>query len=114
MVQGSVPTPYIFADYGKWEDAAECMMYWYLVGRDERKARGLLGREWLIGKGGLNAETMCNKMIDGLDSMMANWKGRESFNFHRHDEYIGHKMPNGNLGVVIPVIDKEAVLKKFN
>ena len=114
MVQGSIPTPYILADYGRWEDAAVAMMHWYVVGRDERKARGMKGREWLMGPDGLSAGKMCENMAQGLDSMMANWKGRERFNIHRHDEFVGHKMPDKKLGFILPKIDKEEARKKFN
>lgn len=114
MVQGSIPTPYILGDYGRWEDTAEALMYWYTLGRDKRKELGLLGRDWLIGEGGLSAENMCEQMIKGLDSMISNWKGREAFNVHRHDEYVGHKMPEGSLGFIIPKIDPAEALNKFN
>ena len=113
-MQGSIPTPYILADYAKWEECAEAMMYWYTIGRAKRKECGLAGREWLSGPGGLSAERMCETMTDGLDSMIANWKGRERFNLHRHDEYVGHNMPNNSLGITLPKIDKNAVLEKFN
>ena len=114
MMQGSVPTPYILADYGKWEDAAEAMMYWYMLGNEKRKAYALEGREWMCGEGGLSAESMCEKMAQGLDNMMETWKGRERFNIHRHDEFVGHNMPNNSLGFPIPKIDKSALLTKFN
>jgi glycosyltransferase involved in cell wall biosynthesis len=114
MMQGSVPTPYILADYGKWEDAAEAMMYWYLLGDEKRRKYALEGREWMCGEGGLSAESMCEKMAQGIDDMISSWKGRERFNIHRHDEYVGHNMPNNSLGFPIPRIDKNAVLTKFN
>jgi glycosyltransferase involved in cell wall biosynthesis len=114
MVQGSVPTPYIFADYGRWEDAAEAMMYWYVIGREKRKACGLEGRRWLSNEGNLNSKYMSSKMIDGLESMMKNWKGREQFNIYRHDDYVGNNMPQNQLGFEIPKINRELVLKKFN
>lgn len=114
MVQGSIPTPYILADYGKWEDCAEAFMYWYAVGKDKRREYALAGREWMCGAGGLNAESMCEKMSAGIDNMLATWNGRERFNLHRHDEFVGHNMPNNNLGFPLPKIDKEEVLKKFN
>ena len=114
MVQGSPPTPYILGDYTKYEDAAEAMMYWYVVGRDARKKCGLEGRNWLQTTGGLNSVNMCNTMIDGIEGMMSSWKGRERFNIHRHDEYVGHQMPNGKLGLVFPKIDRNAVLTKFD
>jgi glycosyltransferase involved in cell wall biosynthesis len=114
LLQGSIPTPYILADYARWEDAAEALMYWYSVGHEKRTEYGALGREYANGIGGLNSGNMCNKMIEGLDSMMVNWKGREKFNLHRHDEYVGHQMPDNNLGFIIPPIDKDKVLSKFN
>lgn len=114
MIQGSVPTPYILADYAKWEDAAEALMYWYLIGSDKREECGLEGRRWLSNEGNLNSKYMCEKMAQGLTDMINNWKGREVFNIHRHDEYVGHNMPGKQLGFEIPKIDKEAVLKKFN
>jgi glycosyltransferase involved in cell wall biosynthesis len=114
MVQGSIPTPYILADYAKWEDAAVAMMHWYAVGREERKARGLKGREWLMNEGQLSSESMCETMAEGLDNMMKDWTGRERFNIHRHDEYVGHKMPEKKLGFILPKIDREEAKKKFN
>ena len=36
-IQGSIPTPYIFDDMTRWEDAAEGMMYWYLVGARKKR-----------------------------------------------------------------------------
>lgn len=113
MLQGSIPTPYIIADYARWEDCAEAMMYWYLLGREKRKECGEAGRAWLDGEGGLSSESMCEKMSDGLDSMIANWKGRERFNLHRHDEHVGHNMPNNQLGFILPKIDKAVVLSKY-
>jgi glycosyltransferase involved in cell wall biosynthesis len=114
MVQGSPPTPYILGDYTKYEDAAEAMMYWHAIGHEKRKECGAEGRRWLSNEGGLNSENMCKTMIEGIEGMMTSWKGRERFNVHRHDEFVGHKMPNGNLGLVFPKIDKTAVLNKFD
>jgi hypothetical protein len=114
MVQGSIPTPYILADYARWEDAAECMMYWYLLGRDTRKAKGAKGREWLMGPNGLSADKMCNTISEAIECMLSSWKGRERFNIHRHDEFVGHQMPQNKLGFVLPTIEKTTVLEKFN
>jgi hypothetical protein len=114
MVQGSIPTPYILADYARWEDAAVAMMHWYEVGRENRKARGLKGREWLMSSEGLSSEKMCENMAAGIDDMLSNWKGRERFNIHRHDEYVGHNMPNKSLGFILPKIDRTEAKNKFN
>jgi glycosyltransferase involved in cell wall biosynthesis len=113
MVQGSVPTPYILADYARWEDAAKAIMYWYTMPRETRKQNGVKGREYCLGVGNLNADYMCKTMSEGLDAMMANWKGRERFNLHRHDEYVGHQMPSGSLGFEMPVIDRDEAVEFF-
>jgi hypothetical protein len=57
---------------------------------------------------------MCETMAEGLDNMMKDWTGRERFNIHRHDEYVGHKMPEKKLGFILPKIDREEAKKKFN
>lgn len=114
MLQGSIPTPYILADYAKWEDAAEAIMYWYAAGPEKRAEYGALGREFMLGVGGLNSDNMSKTMMEGIDSMLQNWKGREKFNLHRHDEYVGHNMPDGKLGFTLPKIDKEKVMEKYS
>ena len=43
-VQGSPPTPYIFDDRCKWEDACDRFKELYKMDPKERKRRGLLGR----------------------------------------------------------------------
>ena len=58
LVQGSIPTPYIFDDLTKWEDFAEGFMYWYLMGDKKRTACGAEGRRWACAEGGLNSENM--------------------------------------------------------
>jgi hypothetical protein len=90
------------------------MMHWHEVGREARKARGLKGREWLMGPDGLSAGKMCENMALGIDNMLKNWKGREKFNIHRHDEYVGHNMPNKSLGFILPKIDRLEAKNKFN
>ncbi len=113
MVQGSPQTPYIFGDYGRWEDAAEAMMYWYLKSRDDRKKCGHAGREWILGAGGLNAENMCKTMVEGINAVLKTWKGREAFNVSRHDEYVGNKMLTRSIGVPFPKIDRSSLDLKF-
>ena len=47
MYSGLIPTPYIFDDMTRWEDGAEGMMYWYLVGAEKRE---LFGQEGVSGR----------------------------------------------------------------
>lgn len=110
MIQGSIPTPYIFGDYGKWEDAAQAMYDWYKVGRVERKACGKAGREFILNEGGLNSINMCNQIALGIDATIENWKGRERFNLIKvASNYSLHSMPNGgaDIGIKIPQLLKE-------
>jgi hypothetical protein len=74
---GSPPTPYIFDDRCKWEDAGDAIRTVYDWGKDERKRRGLLGREWALGEGGLSAENMCNLFDQYMTTAFEQWKPAE-------------------------------------
>ena len=43
---GSVPTPYIFEDHVDYVEVADLIHYWYDMSRDDRKKKGLLGRDF--------------------------------------------------------------------
>lgn len=103
-IQGSIPTPYIFDDLTKWEDAAEGMMYWYLMGPEKRQECGCKGREWAMGDGGINADNMCKQFVASVDYIVKNWKPVKQFGLFTENNYIGNQMING-LGFEIPTID---------
>lgn len=105
-VQGSIPTPYIFDDMTRWEDAAEGMMYWYLAGEDTRELFGMKGRQWALNEGGINAENMCNQFIKCMDYTIANFKPIKQFGIFTESDYVGNLMPGG-MGFEIPTIDQE-------
>jgi hypothetical protein len=107
MIQGSIPTPYIFDDICKWEDVADGMMYWYLMTRAQRKACGLKGREWCCGAGGLNAENMCNQFITAMEYTMDNFVPVKRFDVFTSTDHVGHQMPHGSLGFEMhkPMVD---------
>jgi len=105
-IQGSIPTPYIFDDMTKWEDAADGMMYWYLMGDEKRTACGLKGREWALAEGGINAENMSNQFITAMDYTLKNFKPVKQFSVHTANDYVGNQMPGG-MGFEIPKIDCE-------
>jgi len=112
LVQGSIPTPYIFDDLAKWEDAAEGMMYWYLMGKAKREKCGLEGRRWAMNEGGLNARNMCEQFSKAMDYTMANFKPVKRFGLYSPTDYVGNHMPQDkHLGFPIPEIDKAKVLK---
>ena len=111
-IQGSIPTPYIFDDMTRWEDAAEGFMYWYLMGDEKRTVCGQKGREWALADGGINAENMCNQFIKCMDYTLANFKPVKTFGIFTEKDYVGNLMPGG-MGFEIPVIDKEKIKKQL-
>jgi len=78
-LQGSPATPYIFDDRVQFEDAAARIMEVYNLGRDERKRRGELGRQYALGHGKFTAEHMCNLFIEHIDKSIEAWIPRNKF-----------------------------------
>ena len=113
MIQGSIPTPYIFDDITKWEDFAEGFMYWYLMGDAKRTKCGQIGRDWALGEGGLNSKNMGQQLINGLEYVFANWTPPKKFGLYSAKDYIGNLMTDGHLGFEIPKINKDVLLKKI-
>lgn len=111
-VQGSVPTPYIFDDMTKWEDAAEGMMYWYLAGAERREACGIKGREWAMGEGGINSENMGNQFIAAMDYTLTNFKPVKQFGLFTEKDYVGNLMPDG-MGFELPTIDQNKLKQEM-
>lgn len=113
IIQGSIPTPYIFDDLTKWEDFAEGFMYWYLMGDDKRTKCGSKGRNWSLNEGGLNSKNMGNQFIKAMDFVFDNWVKPKTFSLHTVKDYVGNIMTNEKTGFEIPVIDKNALLKQI-
>lgn len=80
-INGSVPTPFIFDDRVNDYEVSEALMEIYSWGREERKRRGLVGREWALKN--ISSEIMCKKMIDGIDSTIENFKPRKKYNLYK-------------------------------
>ena len=77
---GSIPTPYIFDDRCRWDDAADKIKEWYDVGDDERKRCGELGKEYAFSKkAGMTAEKMCQNFIDKMDTAFDKWTPRNRY-----------------------------------
>lgn len=113
VVQGSIPTPYIFDDLAKWEDFAEGFMYWYLMDSKKREACGAEGRRWALNEGGLNSKNMGQQFIDGMEYVFANWVKPNKFGIYSVKDYVGNTMINGHTGFEYPKIDKETILKQI-
>ena len=81
-IQGSPPTPYIWDDKCRPEDAAERIMELYSMSRKERKALGLKGREWAIGEeAGFTAEIQGKRVIEAIDELFETWTPRKNYEF---------------------------------
>jgi len=79
-IQGSPITPYIWDDRCTAEDAAKQIKAVYYLSKDERKAKGMKGREWALSdEAGFTGEKMGQKIIGILDNLFLTWKPREKF-----------------------------------
>jgi glycosyltransferase involved in cell wall biosynthesis len=112
MVQGSIPTPYIFDDITKWEDYTDSFMFWYLMGDEKRTKCGQIGRDWCLGEGGLNSKNMGQQFIDSMEFLFENWTTPDSFSISTVDDHVGNFMPDKSMGFPMPVVDKVAIQAK--
>ena len=79
-IQGSPLTPYIWDDRCNAEDAAVQIKAVYDLSKEERKARGIKGREWALSdEAGFTASNMGKKVITTLDNLFATWKPRKKY-----------------------------------
>ena len=78
-IQGSPPTPYIWDDRCRPEDAAEQIMAIYSLSKEERKARGLKGREWALGEAGFTGKIQGERIIEAFKELFKTWKPREKY-----------------------------------
>lgn len=89
-LQGSPVTPYIFDDRCSFEDAAERIKEVYKLSREERKARGLKGREWFLSdEAGFDTFHQAERVIKSIDYLLENWVGREEYLVINTNEYKG-------------------------
>ena len=80
-INGSVPTPYIFDDRVNDYDVAQAISEVYSWGKEGRKERGLKGREFAIEN--FSSKVMCDKMVEGIETALMNYKPREKFNLYK-------------------------------
>ena len=95
-LQGSPPTPYIWDDRCRPEDAAEQIMAIYSLDKEERKARGLAGREWALNKAGFTGKKQGERIIEAFDTLFETWKPREKYEFINanevEDRIVNHEL----------------------
>ena len=80
-LNGSVPTPYIFDDRVNNEEVAKAIGLMYGLSKEKRKENGLKGREFMINN--LSNKIMCEKMIEGIEETLENWKPRKRFDLYK-------------------------------
>ena len=96
----------------RWEDAAEGMMYWYLMGDEKRTKCGEEGRRWAMNEGGINSENMCNQFIKAMDYTLTNFKPVKTFGIFTDKDYVGNLMPGG-MGFEIPKFDHAKIKQQI-
>ena len=94
---GSPPTPYIWDDTCRPEDAAKQIEVLYNLTPEEREERGLAGREWAISEeAGFTGEHQGKRVIEAFDELLATWKPREKYELINVNEVknrvINHKL----------------------
>ena len=96
---GSPMTPYIFDDRCKPEDAAKALYDVYNLGEEERKQRGLAGREFVLSKeSGFSAESMSDNIIKCVDEGFEKFKPRPKYDIqivgNRTKKTVKHRLVN--------------------
>jgi len=77
---GSPPTPYIFDDRCRWEDAAERIMEVYNLSKEEREAKGRAGYEWATSdEAGFTSKHQADRFITYTDQLFSTWTPREKY-----------------------------------
>jgi len=107
-VKGSPQTPYIFASQCSIEDAAIALMKVYKMGPEERKKRGLAGREWVLSdESGFTAKRMGQGFIDNIKKLFEEWKPQPKFTITKVDDNTIPKNYNPSPISLTPEFIKE-------
>ena len=81
---GSPPTPYIFDDRCRFDDAADRIKEWYDEGHDNRVEAGSKGREFTLKQEvGMSAKNMCDRFIKDMDTCLEKWTPRKRFTLYK-------------------------------
>jgi hypothetical protein len=96
-IVGSIPTPYIFDDRCRWEDAAERLTEVYNLSKEERQARGMEGYEWATGdEAGFTSKHQADRFITYTDKLFNTWEPREKYELINTNEFekpvLNHKL----------------------
>lgn len=77
---GSIPTPYIFDDRCRFDDAAQAIKEWYDMGQENRSKCGSIGREFVTSKESMmTGKMMSQNFIDHMDRAFEKLKPRKRY-----------------------------------
>ena len=83
-LQGSIPTPYIFDDRCRWDDAGNAIKEWYDEGQDKREEYGLKGHEFVNGDESMQSvRWMSKNFIDQMDTAFEKWTPRKRYSIFK-------------------------------
>ena len=96
-LQGSIPTPYIFDDRCKPEEAAEQLFNAYSVPKEELKARGLKGQQWALSdEAGFTSKHQASRVMLYVDKLFSTWTPRKKYELVADTDYekrvLKHKL----------------------
>ena len=81
---GSIPTPYIFDDRCRFDDAAQAMKDWYDMDSEKRQECGMKGHEFVMGEESMmSSKNMCQNFIDHMDTGFEKWKPRKRYSMFK-------------------------------
>jgi len=81
---GSIPTPYIFDDRCRFDDAAQAMKDWYDMESDKRNVCGMKGHEFVNDKEiMMSSEAMCQNFMNHMDTAFEKFKPRKPFSIFK-------------------------------
>ena len=81
---GSIPTPYIFDDRCRFDDAAQAIKDWYDVGAEKRQECGMKGHKFVTNDVSMmSSRLMCQNFIDHMDKGFEMWKPRKRYSIFK-------------------------------
>ena len=77
---GSPPTPYIFDDHVDIDEVIDVLYNIYKLGKEERRRRGLLGRQFVLSdESGMTYTEMSKRFMTDMEVIWSDWKPRDTY-----------------------------------
>ena len=81
---GSIPTPYIYDDRCRFDDAGQAIKEWHDMDSDERRQCGMKGHEFVNKDDSMmSSKKMCQNFIDHMDKGFEMWKPRKRYSIFK-------------------------------